>query len=276
MGKLLAFFRRNSVEFLFLGLQAVCLLLLVNEKSFHRSKWNQATATISARTIETRSQIDNYLSLREQNEVLQRENARLRSLTQNMFVLDAPVYFPLSNDQLEHRFRMFPAQAINRSYLKTNNALLIDKGTRHGVYPGMAVTGPDGVVGIVKNVYQRYATALTLIHSNVRLSVTLKRNDYFGTLTWDGRDYRFAQITDLPSHATIDVGDTIVTDSQSSIFPPGITVGVVDGLEYNTVGDFIHAQVQLSTDFSSVRAVYLVEDLRAEELSIIENEESYD
>jgi rod shape-determining protein MreC len=274
MGKLLAFFRRNSVELLFIGLQVISLMLLINAKSFHRSKWNDATARLNARIIDARSQLNNYLSLRSQNEVLQRENARLKSLTQDMFVLDAPVYFPLNSALFEQQYRLFPGQAINRSYRKTNNALLIDKGERHGVYRGMAVMGPNGVVGIVKDVYPRYATALAIIHSSVRLSVALQKNNYFGTLTWDGRDHRFGQITDLPSHAIIDIGDTVVTDTRSSIFPPGMVVGIVDALEYNTVGDYIHAQVQFTTDFSAIRAVYMVEDLRADELQHIENQTS--
>ena len=79
MGKLLAFFKRNSVELLFIGLQVLCLTLLVNTKSFQRSKWNHATAGLNARIIDARSQIDTYLSLRSQNELLQRENARRTS-----------------------------------------------------------------------------------------------------------------------------------------------------------------------------------------------------
>ncbi len=276
MGKLLAFFKRNSVELLFIGLQVLCLTLLVNTKSFQRSKWNHATAGLNARIIDARSQIDTYLSLRSQNELLQRENARLRSLTQDMFVLDAPVYFPLKNELFEQQFRMFPGRAINRSFRKTNNTLLIDKGEKHGVYRGMAVMGPNGVVGIVKSVYPRYSAALAIIHSNVRLSVALQKNNAFGTLTWDGRDHRFGQITDLPSHATIDIGDTVVTDTRSSIFPPGMIVGIVDGVEYNTTGDFIHAQVQLATDFSTIRAVYMVENFRADELQNIEKQETYE
>lgn len=269
MGKLLAFLRQNSVEILFIALQFLCLYILIQTKSFHHSRWNQVAGGFTNRLLDVRSNVENYLSLKEQNEVLQRENARLRSLVPEMFVLDAPVYFPLKTQDMEQRYRVFPGKAINRSFKKVNNAILIDKGEKHGVYPGMAVIGPKGVVGIVKDVFPRYSTALAVIHSNMRLSVRLKSNNFFGTLTWDGRDFRFAQITDLPTHADIQIGDTVVTDSRSTIFPPGITVGVVDGIEFNTVGDFIHAQIHLSTDFSSLHAVYLVDDMRKEEVEEI-------
>ncbi len=272
MGKLLAFLRQNSVEILFIALQILCLSVLVQTKSFHQSRWNQVAGNLTNRVLDIRSNVENYLSLKEQNNVLQRENARLRSLVPEMFVLDAAVYFPLKTEDMEQRYRVFPGKAINRSFKKANNAILIDKGEKHGVYSGMAVIGPKGAVGIVKDVFPRYSTALALIHSNMRLSVRLKSNNFFGTLTWDGRDFRFAQITDLPTHADIEIGDTVVTDSRSTIFPPGITVGVVDGIEFNTVGDFIHAQIHLSTDFSSLHAVYLVDDVRKDEVEAIMDE----
>ncbi|MCC5917366.1 MAG: rod shape-determining protein MreC [Cryomorphaceae bacterium] len=270
MGKLLAFFKRNSSELLFLLLQVIAFSILVNTKSFHRSQFSHVTAKWSGWWMEKRNIVDRYFSLQHQNEVLQRENAHLRSIVNEGYVLDQPIYFPVADRHLMQQYRIFPGIAVNRSFKKNNNAIMIDKGSRHGVRPGMAVIGPKGVVGVVKDVTDRYASALTIIHSKFRLSVKLKQNDFFGTLLWDGRDYRYAQITDFPQHTDISLGDTIVTDTRSSVFPAGIPVGRVVAFEHNPTGDFIETRVKLFTDFSALSAVYLVEDVLLEERKKLE------
>jgi rod shape-determining protein MreC len=261
MGKLLAFLKRNSIEVLFLLLQILAFAILVQSKQFPRSQWAHVTSEWSNRIMNVRGNIDSYFSLKEQNKLLQSENARLHSLIRRAYILDAPVYFPINDDILRQQYRYFPAQTVNRSFNKANNAILLDKGSKHGVYSGMAVIGPNGVVGIVKDVGIQYSSALTLLHSNFRLSVGMKKNDFYGTLQWDGRDYKYAHVTDFPPHIILEVGDTVVTDTRSSVFPSGIPVGEIVEFEHITTGDYVQAKVRIFTDFTSLGAVYMVEDV---------------
>lgn len=85
----------------------------------------------------------------------------------------------------------------------------------------MAVTSRDGVVGIIQNISNTYAVVLPLINTNLKISAKIKKNGYYGSLQWDGNDYRYSYLNDIPFHVDVAQGDTIVTSGFSSIFPRG-------------------------------------------------------
>ena len=83
---------------------------------------------------------------------------------------------------------------------------------------------------------------MSLLNLDFRLSARMKSNGYFGSLSWDGRDYRYAILNEIPQHVNINIGDTVETTSYSAIFPEGILVGVVSDFE-KTGGDFYKIRV---------------------------------
>lgn len=93
----------------------------------------------------------------------------------------------------------------------------------------MAVCSSEGVVGIIEKVSNRYARVLPLINTNLRISAKIK-NGYYGSLQWDGDDYRYSYLNDIPFHVDTEVGDTIVTSGFSSIFPEGEMIGFVESV----------------------------------------------
>jgi rod shape-determining protein MreC len=269
MFKIFAFFRRNSVELLFVFLQILAFTILVQSKSFHQARWSTVTAKWMYGINQKRATLNSYFTLAKQNEQLQRENAQLRSLLSSG--ISSSATDSVRNDDVYRvQYRMFPAVAVQRSYRKANNYLVIDKGSKHGVYSGMGVVSPQGVVGVVKDVGKNYATVITVLHSKFRLSTRMLSNTFFGTMMWDGRNFRYTRITDLPSHAAIEIGDSVVTDTRSAIFPPGIPVGKISSFELNAASDNIEAQIELHTDFSALYLVYLVEEVEYEDRRQIE------
>ncbi len=269
MFKIFAFFRRNSVELLFVFLQILAFTILVQSKSFHQARWSTVTAKWMYGINQKRATLNSYFTLAKQNEQLQRENAQLRSLLSSG--ISSSATDSVRNDDVYRvQYRMFPTVAVQRSYRKANNYLVIDKGSKHGVYSGMGVVSPQGVVGVVKDVGKNYATVITVLHSKFRLSTRMLSNTFFGTMMWDGRNFRYTRITDLPSHAAIEIGDSVVTDTRSAIFPPGIPVGKISSFELNAASDNIEAQIELHTDFSALYLVYLVEEVEYEDRRQIE------
>jgi rod shape-determining protein MreC len=74
-----------------------------------------------------------------------------------------------------------------------------------------------------------------------------------------------AYVDDVPRHARFNLYDRVVTSGYSSIFPPGISVGKIihvynspDGLSYRLM-------VQLSTNFSTLRDVCVIDNYSLEE-----------
>src|SRR5690606_10501650 len=97
-----------------------------------------------------------------------------------------------------------------------------------GIKQDMAVMTGEGVVGIVTNVSSNFSSAMSLLHKDVRVNCQLKKDGSYGPLIWDGDDYRFCQLTDIPTHSKINKGDTVETSELSGIFPEGIMVGTIE------------------------------------------------
>lgn len=129
----------------------------------------------------------------------------------------------------------------------------------------------DGVVGIVQTVGMNYSIVLPIINTYTNLSCRFLKNDYIGTLQWDGKDIRYALLTDVASHMVVNTGDTIITSGLSPVFPEGIPVGIVensvlkDGDSYHTI------RVRLSTNFKRLKYVEIVQNGHQQELEELTN-----
>ena len=78
-----------------------------------------------------------------------------------------------------------------------------------------------------------------------------------GILTWEGFDYRKATISDLPTHIPLNIGDTIITNSYSNVFPEGVNIGTISKFKKNDDG-FYDIDIMLFEDFNSLKYVYVV------------------
>ncbi|MDZ7635545.1 MAG: rod shape-determining protein MreC [Bacteroidales bacterium] len=163
------------------------------------------------------------------------------------------------------------ARVINNSVNKQKNFITLDKGSRHGVTNGMGVASSGGVVGVVVGVSRNYAVVMSLLNTDFRLSASIARNDYFGSLAWDGINFRHARLSEIPHHVAVTEGDTIVTSGYSAIFPAGIMVGALTGGQKRG-GDFVSLEVLLSVDFKKLTNVYLIGNLTREEKNNLEEE----
>jgi rod shape-determining protein MreC len=114
-----------------------------------------------------------------------------------------------------------------------------------------------------------FSVAMSLLNLDFRLSVRIKSNGYFGSLSWDGRDYRYAILNEIPQHVIVNKGDTIETTGYSAIFPEGKMVGVVSDFE-KTGGDFYKIMILLSTDFKRLNYVNVIGNLRKTEQKELE------
>ena len=44
-------------------------------------------------------------------------------------------------------------------------------------------------------------------------------------MLWSGFNYRETTVDDIPNHANLNIGDTIISSGNSAIFPDGIAIG---------------------------------------------------
>jgi rod shape-determining protein MreC len=140
----------------------------------------------------------------------------------------------------------------------------------------MAVINPQGIVGIIKDVSQNFSIVIPAININAHISAKIKKWGCFGTISWDGKDYRKAQLNEIPFHIKLIKGDTLVTSGYSSMFPEGIMVGTVSDFDLNDGKDFYNININLSTDFMSLNHVYIISNIYKEEQAKLENVINHD
>jgi rod shape-determining protein MreC len=151
----------------------------------------------------------------------------------------------------------------------------LDKGKQQQVESGMPVICPDGIVGIVDNVSEHFSTVLPIINRNFRLSVKFRKNDFYGSLQWNGKSYRHAELNEIPLHVPVSVGDTLVVTSYSSSFPEGAPVGTVSKFSKKD-GNFHIIEVLLFTDYRKLYRVSLIRNYLQDEQSMLEQKNQED
>jgi rod shape-determining protein MreC len=134
----------------------------------------------------------------------------------------------------------------------------------------MAVVAPDGIVGVVKNVTAHYSTVIPVLNNKLQISVVHKKTGYFGSLVWDGKDHKQANVNEIPIHAGMMPGDSIVTSGYSALFPPGEMVGKIVSIADQKGGSFSTLRIALSTDFKRLSRVYIIHNRGSEEIRNLE------
>lgn len=271
MRSLLNFLLRYKTLILFLVLEAVALVMISSSHNYHQTVFYGIARGISGFVSDGLEKGGNYLRLRQVNEELVNENVMLRRQIESL-TSTAPAGFVTVNDSVNRiNYTYLGAKVINNSVNKQKNFLTLDKGSRHGVANGMGVASAEGVVGVVVGVSRNYSEVMSLLNTGFKLSASIARNDYFGSLAWSGTNYRFATLSEIPHHVSVIEGDTIVTSGYSAIFPAGLMVGTLTG-EQKRGGDFVSLKVLLSADFKKLTNVYVIGNLTREERNKLEEE----
>jgi len=101
----------------------------------------------------------------------------------------------------------------------------------------------------------------------------LKKNRHLGNIEWEGKDYRWGILTDIPNHVRLDKGDTIVTSGNSFIFPEGLVIGRVKDFKQQSTEKFNKATINFSVDYNNIHHVFVITNLMKKELEQIKNED---
>ena len=271
MRSLIHFLQIHHLFFFFFILEGMGCFMLFGNNYIQRIAFVKAINAVSGSIYEQISTWSDYLKLREQNNQLQDENAELRNMLQTAFYAVDSSRTVYTDSVRQQRYAHLPAKVINNTVNKQFNFITVDRGLSSGIAENMAVIGPEGIVGIVYGVSERFATVMPVINRNFRVSAKIKKNNHFGSLAWDGRSYRHATLNEISLHVPVDVGDTIVVSGYSGNFPEGIPIGTVDNIEQKD-GSFYTIEVLLATNFRKLHYVTVIDDLMKKEQENLEQE----
>jgi len=263
MRNLLDFLIKYNYWFLFILLEAVCMILLFRFNHYQQGVFFTSANVVTGKVYELSGGVTSYFHLKSTNEALLDRNLALeQQLTQlekalKQYHSDSLEIVSIKNTPLSD-YEIFKANVINNSLTYADNYITLDKGENDGIRPEMGVVDANGVVGIVYMTSAHYAVVISLLNSKSNISCKISGSDYFGYLKWEHSDSRYAYLKDLPRHAAFNLGDTVVTSGYSTVFPAGVMVGTVDDMSDSHDGLSYLLKVKLATDFGKVNTVRIL------------------
>lgn len=272
MRNLFRFLTKNSFIFLFLILEFFAFWMLIANNNYQNSKFFNSSNFLVGNFYATIHNINDYFHLKEVNKELAEQNAKLQANNISSFVKVYGRIYEI-NDTAYHQTYMYSAaKVVNNSTNKRQNYITIDKGDLNGISAEMGVISAQGVVGIVKNVSNNFGSVMSILHDKNKLSAKIKKSGYYGSLVWEGNNYREAQLKDIPNHVKLTVGDTVVTTGYSSIFPENVLIGTVQEFDLPEGNNFYNITIRFAVDFKNLSHVYVVRSLQKEEKEKLETE----
>ncbi len=270
MHNLTEFLAKHHHWFLFVVLEVVSLVLLFRFNNYQGSVWFTSANEVTGTVLATSSKVESFFSLGKVNEDLTRRNMYLehqvRVLSEQL--RDKQVAADSTRKQTPaglDGFRLIPAKVVDNSLSKTDNFITIDKGSADGIRKDMGVACGNGVVGIVYLVSRHFSVVIPVLNSKSNISCAIAGRGYFGYLHWQGGSSALAYVDGIPRHAHFKLHEKVVTSGYSSVFPPGVLVGEILHVFNSTDGLSYRLQIKLSTDFSRLRDVCVIDDPIAEE-----------
>jgi len=256
--------------FLFLVLEAICFSLVVrynsNQEKVYTNTVNQFTGWLQKKSTST----SQYFQLYDENRRLAKENARLLDRLANAGINLQNPLDTMWADTLNPKYTFLEAQIIQNSINKNHNYITLNKGSDDGVTPHSGLVSDDGVVGIVRKVSKHYAVAMSILHRQAVVNARVRHKYYFGPLNWKSNDIHIFNLENIPKDALVTKGDTIETSGYSTMFPPGIPLGVVDKMWMEPGSNFFTIEVRSFAKLSNLQHAYIVRNIFKEEQEQLE------
>ena len=273
MGFLLRLFSKNGLFVFFIFLQLVALILIFSRNSMQQSWIAGQTAAFNSWVSGYIDEGASYLKLKQINDQLVVQNKQLMEQVYGKNSSVVPqfrkVHDTIGGGQI---YTFVDGEIVFNSINRKDNYFTINRGRRDGVLPQMGVMAPNGIAGIVINATNSYALVQSVLSLNkIKINASLKKSGYFGTLTWRGDDSRTMHLSDIPKYVPLQVGDTVVTDGKSAIFPQGIMIGKVAGYEVDSKTGFWDISVELSEKMGNLSKIYVVKNLKKAEVQKIQD-----
>ncbi len=152
------------------------------------------------------------------------ENAQLRSIL-NLSVRTGPGFIP--------------AEVLHQTLPTDGRTLLLDAGRADGVAPLDAVVTPEGLIGAIRDVDEHTSIAMTWAHPEFRVSVVSANGQVAGIVgpTSTGEAGRTSlEFRAITYRDTLPDGALVTASGLGGVYPRGIPVGTVLGVEREQLG----------------------------------------
>lgn len=137
-------------------------------------------------------------------------------------------------------------------------AIIVDRGSKDGVKPGMAVLENDGVVGQVVSTSYGSSRVLLITDHGSGVDAIVQSNRARGVV--EGSGSGLCKLLYVLVGEQVSVGDRVITSAMDGIYPKGLLVGVVSEIKSRSEGLFQAIEIKPSVLFSKLEDVLIVSD----------------
>jgi rod shape-determining protein MreC len=276
MRNLWIFISKYNAFFLFLIFEVTSLVIYVKNNSYQRAGFLNSANEVTGGLYAKSDELYGYLSLKDVNDSLARENVHLRNLLKSSLYVDTITRHKVSDTVYRQQYEYIVARVINNSVNHINNYLTINIGSKQGIVKGMGVICNKGIVGKVIFVSDHFALVQSLLHKDSQFSAMLANNKEIGSIAWgDDMDPHKGILKDVSNNAQPKLGEWVVT-SGYSLFPEGVPIGKISSLRTKVGGYSLNMEVSLSVDFSKLEYVDVVDNKFAKEQDALEAQQKKD
>ena len=278
MRQLWLFLKNYHAFFLFLILEIIAIGFLFTRSSYQQAKFLNSSGKAQAKVNELRSSVTDYFGLRKENEELAVENKLLKEKLAAFEHSSLPIQDSVLVDSVQTAdttivtaFDFKVAKVISNPMNTSNSLITINKGSADSLHLQDGILSPSGVVGKVVQVSEHYSLVMPLFHPNSRLNVKHKKSNYNGNLVWYGTGFETLRVENIPRNASVEPGDTIITNQYSKSFPERSMVGIVEDRKLDANGNFYQMNVRPTANFFRLDYVYIVQRKDLEEILELES-----
>lgn len=251
-----------AVPLLFVVIEVLAVSHYTSATSFTRARLLSVSNSVTGSVNGAFASVGDYFSLREENQMLAERIVALESALAEY--VEAPERRRITSDEIAP-YLFGEARVVRNSVFSQHNFFTINKGLRDDVEANMAVLTPEGyVAGYVIDCSEGYSVCMSVANRDFTMGGKGLHNEYMGSVSWDGDDYRRVRLENIPHYANFAAGDTIVS-TVSYRFPPGRVVGYVEEFEPSADKMNSNLTVKLATDLSRLDRVLLVKFMDGEE-----------
>lgn len=213
----------------------VSLWRWVEGTSASRNQLQVENSRLNVERLLTKARLQRYSAL-------EAENARLRAMLE-------------ARAQVRDQVRV--AEIMSASSNPFRHVLVVDKGTRDGVYDGQTLVDANGVVGQIMNAGVLSSQSILISDPDHALPVEVNRNGLRTVAVGTG-DYDQLDLPFLPNNADVQQGDLLVTSGLGGAFPAGYPVAIIDSVTRIPQEPFAVVTARPAAALNQIREVMLI------------------
>ncbi|MCH8335109.1 MAG: rod shape-determining protein MreC [Proteobacteria bacterium] len=200
-----------------------------------RNELRLENSRLNIERLLTRARLQRYAAL-------EAENTRLRTMLE-------------ATTRVRHRVRIAEIMSVSSNPFR--HVLVVNKGTRDGVFDGQALIDAHGVVGQIIKAGVLSSQGILISDPDHALPIEVNRNGLRTIAVGTGEFDRLV-LPFLPNNADIRVGDLLVTSGLGGAFPAGYPVAIVDSVLRIPQEPFAAVSAQPSAALNQVKEIMLI------------------